>query len=101
MEAEDAFLKARDAYLRATYGITLAEYNVILAYQNGVCAVCGRPPKKQSLHVDHNHKTGKVRGLLCWTCNLDLIGKRTDPDVFRAAARYLERPPADIALLAT
>lgn len=99
---DDAARRARDRYLRTKYGITLAEFEVIFEFQGGRCAVCGGPPPAsgRSFHVDHDHRTGKVRGLLCWTCNHDLIGRRRDPEVFRAAARYLERPPADEALLA-
>lgn len=93
--------KKRDAYLRKTYGITLEDYGAMLAYQGGVCAICGRPPVKQALHVDHDHKTKKTRGLLCYNCNHRIVGRQRDPAVFRAAARYLERPPADAALLAT
>lgn len=92
--------RARDRYLRTTYGITLAEYGVIFEFQGGVCAVCGRPPKKQALHVDHDHVTGKVRGLVCFNCNHRVIGRVRDPEVFRRAAAYLARPPADEALLA-
>ena len=59
--------------LKKTYGITLDQYNQILKDQNGVCAICGQPEtlfdkrvnKVRSLAVDHDHKTGKVRGLLC------------------------------------
>jgi hypothetical protein len=102
----------RDYRYQRQYGITLAEYELMLELQGGGCAICGSIPKlpkgKRStssasarrLHVDHDHKTGKVRGLLCWTCNYRLIGVTQDPERLRAAARYLERPPADEALLA-
>lgn len=92
---------SRDRYLRRTHGITLADYNAIVAYQGGLCAICRRPPGKRPLHLDHDHKTGRPRGALCWLCNHDLIGRRRDPAIFRAAARYLEDPPADAALLGT
>lgn len=57
------------------YGITLARYNEMLAKQNGLCAICGKPEtetmrgKLKPLSVDHDHKTGKIRGLLCNNCN--------------------------------
>ena len=54
------------------YGITAEQYNKMLAEQNGVCAICGRPPKTKRLHVDHDHKTGKIRALLCMMCNTKL-----------------------------
>lgn len=99
-------------YLR-TYGITLEEYEAILAHQDGKCAICGKPPRTAKTHkgkaqplaskrlaIDHDHKTGAVRGVLCWHCNHRLLGVSQDPEVFRQAARYLEHPPADTALLA-
>jgi hypothetical protein len=95
-----AALTPRDAYLRRTYGITEAEYHEMLDRQGGVCAICLRPPKAgKNLHVDHDHVSGWVRGLLCMTCNHDLLGRRDqDPDLFRRAAAYLEDPPAPDAL---
>lgn len=51
------------------YGITAAQYDATLKEQNGVCAICGRLPKTKRLAVDHNHRSHKVRGLLCFTCN--------------------------------
>ena len=84
----------RDLYLRRTYGITLEQYDLILESQNGVCAVCGEPPKGLRLSVDHDHKTGIVRGLLCWFDNQKVIGRHRDSDRLRAAADYLDKPPA-------
>lgn len=55
--------------LRRRFGITLQEYDAMLAAQGGVCAVCGEPPSAKRLAVDHNHTTGKVRALLCYSCN--------------------------------
>jgi hypothetical protein len=53
----------------AQLGITDDDYEALLAAQGGGCAICGNPPKTRRLHVDHDHKTGKVRGLLCHRCN--------------------------------
>ena len=53
----------------AQLGVTDAEYDRLLAAQGGGCAICGNPPKTRRLHVDHDHKTGRVRGLLCHRCN--------------------------------
>jgi Recombination endonuclease VII len=50
-------------------GVSTEDYERMLAEQGGGCAICGAPPKTRRLHVDHNHKTGKVRGLLCFRCN--------------------------------
>jgi len=74
------------------YGITPEEYNTILKAQGGVCAICGRADDNGgALSVDHDHETGKTRGLLCKGCNL-LLGKaHDDPELLRKAAAYLER----------
>jgi hypothetical protein len=65
--------KARRTPKRATdLGITDQEYERLLGEQEGGCAICGNPPKTRRLHVDHNHRTGKVRGLLCFRCNRGL-----------------------------
>jgi|SRR5215469_9672883 len=53
-------------------GVTEEEYERLLKEQDGGCAICGNPPKSRRLHVDHNHRTGKVRGLLCFRCNRQL-----------------------------
>lgn len=60
--------------LKETYGLTSAEYDVVLAWQKKRCAICGKHQSevKYSLHVDHDHKTGKVRGILCAGCNTGL-----------------------------
>lgn len=60
-------------YLRKHYGITSAEYDELLKKQNGLCAICKEPPSGNTLlHVDHDHRTGDVRGLLHPTCNMSL-----------------------------
>jgi hypothetical protein len=53
----------------AQLGVTDAEYERLLAAQGGGCAICDHPPRTRRLHVDHDHKTGEVRGLLCHRCN--------------------------------
>lgn len=60
-----------ELYLSKRYGITLDDYNKMFSEQNGCCAMCGKHQSecKQSLHVDHDHQTGEVRGLLCFSCN--------------------------------
>lgn len=93
-------LTPRDAYLRRTYGVTEAEYQRVLEHQGGRCAICRRKPAPgKNLHVDHDHRTGVIRGLLCLTCNHDLLGRRDkDPGLFERAAAYLVDPPAVLVL---
>lgn len=71
--------------------ITDAEYDQRLAEQGGGCAICGTPPKTRRLAVDHDHKTGAIRGLLCHRCNRTLAAWVT-PAWLRHASDYLERP---------
>lgn len=86
----------KDMNLRR-YGIDLETYNDMLAKQNGVCAICFRGEtclkngKPRSLAVDHCHDTGRVRGLLCNSCNRALGYMKDNPDRLRSAAAYLER----------
>ena len=84
-------LDKRDKYLRRTYGISSATYDAMLHQQDGRCAICRRTPKPgKRLHVDHCHKTNRVRGLLDWFCNHKFLGRRREnPDHHEAAAAYL------------
>lgn len=90
--------KTRDAYLRRAYGITLEEYEYLASLNEGCCWICGAPPKSRPLHVDHDHKTGRVRGLLCWACNRALPYNLT-PDLLDSMADYLRYTDASQALL--
>lgn len=62
----------RRAHLKSKFGITPTDYDRMLVEQSGGCAICGKPPTSRRLHVDHDHDTGKVRGLLCTRCNTSL-----------------------------
>ena len=62
----------------------------MLKSQQGTCLICGRPPGKYRLSVDHSHETGEVRGLLCARCNRGIGLFWDDPVIFRRAADYLE-----------
>jgi hypothetical protein len=82
---------ARNRRLRE-YGITQADYDVLFEQQDGRCAICGRAESGAwggLLPVDHDHKTGEVRGLLCHHCNGGLGQFGDDPDRLLAAAAYL------------
>jgi len=81
--------KKRGHHYRALYGITVHDYERMLARQRGTCAICKEPPKRQRLSVDHCHKTKRVRGLLCGSCNPGLGSFRDRPDLLRMAAKYL------------
>jgi cytochrome c peroxidase len=84
-------LVQRRAELKRLYGITLEDYADMFSKQNGVCAICKEEcTTKKSLSVDHSHKTGKVRGLLCNGCNTSLGRFKDDVVVLKAAIKYLE-----------
>lgn len=70
------------------FGITPSEKFHMYCSQNGVCAICGI---KTALHIDHCHKTQKVRGLLCSSCNKSIGLMRELPYALRNAADYIER----------
>lgn len=80
----------RRAHLGRKFGITLEQHDAMLAQQDSRCAICysgfGQTP-----HVDHDHQTGAIRGLLCSKCNTMLGMAKDSPDVLRAAADYLEK----------
>ena len=78
-----------DKKLQKLFGITLTDYNELLTKQNHVCALCGKRPKKKRLSVDHCHKTGKVRGLLCGNCNTAIGLFKDNPIVLEKAIAYL------------
>lgn len=84
----------KNGHLKRNYGITLNEYNLLLQKQNYKCAICGsknpRGFSKKCLSVDHNHKTGKVRGLLCQPCNLFLGLIKDDKNILAKTIKYLE-----------
>jgi hypothetical protein len=71
------------------YGLSWTTYQYMAANQNGCCAVCGDQPTKLPLCVDHDHSTGKIRGLLCHLCNTGLGAFRDRPELLTAAINYL------------
>lgn len=82
IKTDGRYRQMRNWYLMTRRGITLEEYERRLAEQGGVCAICNEAPEGSNraaklLHVDHNHKTGAVRGLLCIRCN-QVIGHARD-----------------------
>ena len=77
--------------LQKKYGITLDDYDRMLKKQHGGCAICGRKAKNRRLDVDHSHRTGKVRGILCHRCNRGLSWYNDSPALLRSAAKYLSK----------
>ena len=74
----------------ARYGITLEEHASMVEQQDGCCAICGSPPAHDALAIDHDHETGKVRALLCDTCNFMIGLSRESPALLHIGAAYLE-----------
>lgn len=72
--------------------ITPSQYMEMLINQAGLCALCGKPPFDRRLDVDHDHRTGKIRGLIHRRCNLILGNADDDPSLLQAAAHYLSQP---------
>jgi len=81
----------RSSTLKFKYGITEADYQAMLQGQDGKCAICGQPPIKRQLCVDHNHQTNAIRGLLCRNCNMGIGYLQDNSALLRAAAQYLDR----------
>jgi hypothetical protein len=85
--------RAREGHLKRKYGLSLEEYEAMLTSQGGGCAICAAPPRDCfPLHVDHDHSTGRTRGLLCFTCNNALGDFNDDPDLLHAALCYVAPP---------
>ena len=75
--------------IKRKYGINIDTYNDMLKKQLGVCAICKKPPGKIRLGVDHNHATGKIRGLLCASCN-GWIGVFEEVNDVKVILKYLK-----------
>lgn len=84
----------RRMHLKAKFGLTLEQYDQMVIAQNGLCAICLRPPTgiyPDKLGVDHCHTTGKVRALLCRDCNSALGLFQDNAELLQKAAEYLAR----------
>ena len=80
--------------LKYQYGLTETEYLRVLKTQGGVCAICRGPSRikngqQERYQFDHDHQTGKFRGLLCHMCNAALGLCRDDPRILRSMVQYL------------
>ncbi|MFF0462159.1 endonuclease VII domain-containing protein [Streptomyces mexicanus] len=80
-------VQGRQGHLKRQYGLTEAERDRLIAAQGGVCCICLSAPPE---HVDHCHETGRVRGVLCFSCNAALGQFKDRPDAIRRAAAYVE-----------
>ena len=87
----------RRAKLKRNFGLTLEQYEAMVRAQDGRCAICGtgepggRGARTGSFAVDHDHGTGRIRGLLCNGCNTGLGLFKDSPSVLRSAIDYLRR----------
>lgn len=82
--------RAHERYVQKTYGLQPGEYQTLLDAQDGRCAICTRVPRNRRLAVDHSHFTGRVRALLCYTCNHFVLRYvEGDPIAAHNAAVYI------------
>ena len=76
---------------KSIYGITEEQYQALIVLQNNCCAICMSSANGKTLHIDHDHATGKVRSLLCNSCN-HLLGNAKDTiELLKAAIKYLRK----------
>lgn len=90
--------QSRETHLIDRYGITHEDYLELEKQQDGLCAICKSPPvgkvrggTAKYFHVDHNHTTNAVRGLLCYRCNAGIGLFRENAKTMKAAIAYLEK----------
>jgi len=99
-EKRENYFKNKQHYtnihIRKKYGITLKQYNKMLKSQNNCCAICGKPEEEKEknksirkLAIDHDHKTGNVRGLLCGKCNKGIGLLQGNIKILINATKYL------------
>ena len=98
----------RRKYKLRQYGLSIEQYDALYTAQGGLCAVCGvyKDPwqptgganRAKFLVVDHDHSTGRIRGLLCTQCNVAIGQTHDNPSILRAAAAYLERSRSNLEL---
>jgi len=78
--------------LKKRYGITIEEYDSMFKKQNNRCAICGREyTSGRRFHVDHNHTTKEIRGILCHNCNVAIGHANEDTDILRKMIEYLDK----------
>jgi hypothetical protein len=83
--------RAREKYIQK-YGMTIEDYDAMLETQGGVCAICAGPNQRdRRFDVDHDHKTGRVRGLLCSRCNVGIGLFKDNQGMLSSAIVYLSK----------
>lgn len=87
---KEAHRRASYKYRLKLYGLTIEKYEEMIQQQDGNCAICNRRPGT-SLHVDHCHKTGKIRELLCNSCNTAMGSLRENPEIIRSMLKYIAK----------
>lgn len=85
--------KRRQYDLKKKFGITLVQYNQLFTEQTGSCALCDKHQSEQrkAMAVDHDHKTGEIRALLCHNCNVGLGNFQDNQDLLQKAINYLNK----------
>jgi hypothetical protein len=82
--------RAKELRIKRLFNLTMDEYN----WLGNRCMICGRVGKKKEISVDHEHKTGLIRGRACMRCNRGLALFGDDPMLLDLASEYLRNPPA-------
>ena len=89
--------KMRKTKVQEKYGITMEQYEQMFVAQGGLCAICGKPERQKignvirGLSIDHDHKTNKIRELLCHRCNVSIGLMGESVDVLASSIRYLTK----------
>lgn len=76
--------------LKYRYGITFEQHKQVYIKQNGCCAICNISVKYSEIQTDHDHKTGKIRGLLCRCCNTGIGFLKDNIEIMQNAIKYLK-----------
>ena len=88
-EVNKETLRSRE--LKRKYGISIEDYELMFKSQKGLCGICYLPSGDRNFDIDHCHSTGKVRGLLCRSCNVMIGHSKDDPILLLGAVDYLQR----------
>lgn len=98
LSSGEKYNRARERQLKYRYNITPSDYSHLFNLQNGKCAICKKNSESwngKHLTVDHDHKTGAVRGLLCSYCNSALGKFEDNPEILINAFKYLTKKEGD------